>query len=166
MDLILWRHADAEIGEPDDARQLTPKGIKQANRMGAWLDKHLPNRCKVLVSPTSRTLLTAQTLPRKFKTHPGLAPDATARDLLQAAGWPDGHEPVLLVGHQPALGQLAALLIAGSEQSWTIRKGNVWWIAQRAREGKTETFLRAISAPDLVPPVVIADSLKPLRNAH
>ena len=150
MDLILWRHAEAEIGEPDDGRLLTPKGIKQANRMAEWLDRHLPNGCKILVSPASRTLLTAQALNRKFKIHPGLAQDATASDLLNAANWPNGREPVVLVGHQPALGQLAALLIAGVEQNWTIRKGNVWWIARRERDGGTETFLRAIAAPDLI----------------
>ena len=33
MDLILWRHAEAEPGEPDLERALTPKGVKQARRM-------------------------------------------------------------------------------------------------------------------------------------
>lgn len=150
MDLILWRHAEAEIGEPDDGRLLTSKGIKQANRMAEWLDRHLPNGCKILVSPASRTLHTAQALNRKFKIHPGLAQDATASGLLDAANWPNGREPVVLVGHQPALGQLAALLISGVEQNWTIRKGNVWWIARRERDEGTETYLRAIAAPDLM----------------
>lgn len=150
MDLILWRHAEAEIGEPDDGRLLTSKGIKQANRMAEWLDRHLPNGCKILVSPATRTLHTAQALNRKFKIHPGLAQNATTSDLLTAANWPHGREPVVLVGHQPALGQLAALLISGVEQNWTIRKGNVWWIARRERDDATETYLRAIAAPDLM----------------
>src|SRR5436190_21449722 len=38
MDLILWRHADAEPGEPDIGRRLTAKGLKQAERVAAWLD--------------------------------------------------------------------------------------------------------------------------------
>ena len=37
MDLILWRHAEAEAGEPDDGRALTSKGHKQAEKMAAWL---------------------------------------------------------------------------------------------------------------------------------
>ena len=150
MDLILWRHAEAEIGEPDDGRLLTARGIKQANRMAEWLDRHLPNGCKILVSPASRTLQTAKALNRKFKIHPGLAQDASAQSLIAAANWPDNREPVVLVGHQPALGQLAALLLAGTEQDWTIRKGNVWWIARRERDAVTETFLRTVITPDLL----------------
>ena len=150
MDLILWRHAEAQYGEPDDGRLLTSKGIKQANRMAQWLDRHLPTGCKILVSPASRTLHTAQALNRTFTTHPGLAQDATVDSLLAAADWPNSREPVVLVGHQPALGQLAAHLIAGVEQNWTIRKGNVWWIARRERDEGTETYLRAIAAPDLI----------------
>ena len=38
MDLILWRHADADEGERDMARKLTPKGRKQAARMGKDVD--------------------------------------------------------------------------------------------------------------------------------
>ena len=79
-----------------------------------------------------------------------LAQDATATSLLEAANWPDHREPVVLVGHQPALGRLAALLISGSEQDWTIKKGNVWWIAQRDRAEADSTFLRAVMTPDLL----------------
>ena len=45
MDLILWRHAEAEVlreGSDDLARSLTPKGERQAARMATWLDGHLP----------------------------------------------------------------------------------------------------------------------------
>lgn len=150
MDLILWRHAEAEMGEPDDDRRLTSKGHKQAARMADWLDQVLPNGCKILVSPSMRTRQTAQALDRKFKIHPGLAQDATTASLLAAANWPDSREPVVLVGHQPALGQLAALLVSGTEQEWTIRKGNIWWIAQRERDDVTTPFLRAVMSPDLL----------------
>jgi phosphohistidine phosphatase len=42
MDLILWRHAEAEPGEPDHGRRLTAKGIQHAERVAEWLDRHLP----------------------------------------------------------------------------------------------------------------------------
>ena len=42
MELILWRHADAEDGAPDLERRLTPKGRKEAERVAAWLLAHLP----------------------------------------------------------------------------------------------------------------------------
>jgi phosphohistidine phosphatase len=150
MDLLLWRHAEAEIGEPDEGRALTSKGVRQAQKMAHWLERNLPSRCRILVSPTVRTLQTAQALERKFKICPEIAPDASADALLAAANWPDGKEPVLLVGHQPTLGRAAALLLCGSAQDWTIRKGNVWWIAQRERDGDSENYLKAMVAPDLV----------------
>ena len=150
MDLILWRHAEAEIGEPDAGRILTRKGLKQANRMADWLDRTLPNGCKILSSPATRALQTVHPLGRRFKEHPGLAPDASVASLLEAANWPDHREPVLLVGHQPTLGRLAALLIGGAEQDWTIRKGNVWWIAQRERGDLHTPYLRAVMTPDLL----------------
>lgn len=150
MELVLWRHAEAESGEPDDGRALTGKGHKQAWKMAQWLDLNLPSGCKIFVSPTARTVQTAEVLGRKFKIHPALAPDATAEQLLTLTGWPHGREPVLIVGHQPALGQTAALLISGTAQDWHIRKANAWWIVQKNRGAVTTNYLRTVMAPDLV----------------
>jgi len=85
MDLILWRHADAEPGEPDSERALTAKGVRQAERMAAWLDGHLPDRCRILVSPAERAQQTARALGRNFRTVPELAPGASAAAVLAAA---------------------------------------------------------------------------------
>lgn len=155
MELILWRHAEADPGEqdkPDEARALTAKGQKQALRMAEWLDRHLPESCEILASPARRTVQTVEALGRKFKTSRALATDASAQDVLRAAHWPDGRKPVLVVGHQPTLGQVAALLIAGIEQDWTIRKGSVCWIAQKVvDEAEAETvFIKAMIGPDMV----------------
>ena len=155
MELILWRHAEAEIGEAegesaDAGRRLTAKGRKQAARMADWLAANLPDSCKVLVSPATRAIQTAEALGRKFKIDPELAPGASADQILTAANWPHCKEPVLIVGHQPALGQVAAALVAGVDQEWGIRKGNVWWIAQRERGDSTGNYLRAVMAPELV----------------
>jgi len=150
MELILWRHAEAEMGEPDEGRALTAKGHKQAWKMAEWLDHNLPNSCKILVSPATRTIQTAEALGRKFKIVDELAPDSTAERILSAAHWPDSREPVLIVGHQPTLGQLAALLLTGTKQDWTIRKGNVWWIVQRERDETAGNYIRAVMAPDLL----------------
>lgn len=150
MELILWRHADAEPGEPDEARPLTAKGQKQAAKMADWLDRNLPNGCKILASPTVRTVRTAQALGRKFKIHPALAPDSTPANILAAAHWPDAREPVLVIGHQPVLGRLAALLIAGIEQDWILRKGSVCWIADKAVGEQPASYIRAVIAPDML----------------
>jgi phosphohistidine phosphatase len=153
MDLILWRHAealDAEAGESDLERALTTKGHKQARRMAEWLTSQLPEGCKILVSPAKRTLQTVEPLKRKFKVVSALAPGADAEDVLQAANWPNAKEPVLVVGHQPTLGQVAALLMSGEAQDWEIKKANAWWLVQRDPADPYSLYLKAVMAPDMV----------------
>jgi phosphohistidine phosphatase len=150
MDLILWRHAEAEPGEPDLGRRLTAKGIKQAERVGAWLDRHLPDGTRVLVSPADRAQQTAMGLPRKFKTANAIAPGASVAAVLAAAGWPDARETVLVVGHQPTLGAVAAFLLSGEESYWAVKKGAVWWLSNRNREGVAGTVLRVVIGPEFV----------------
>src|SRR4051812_19187311 len=116
MDLILWRHAEAEMTAPDMKRELTAKGQKQARRIGEWLDQQLPESCRILVSPATRTVQTAEALGRKYKLAPELAPGAEAASVLELVNWPRAKEPVLVVGHQPTMGQLAALLLCGEAQ--------------------------------------------------
>ncbi len=53
MDLILWRHAEAEDGANDLARELTPKGVKQAARVAEWLLQRLPSRFRARCQPGS-----------------------------------------------------------------------------------------------------------------
>jgi phosphohistidine phosphatase len=150
MDLLLWRHAQAELGEPDDDRALTARGRKQALRMAHWLERNLPTSCRILVSPARRTVQTAEALGRPFKIVPALAPEALPRDILAAVNWPAARDPVLIVGHQPALGQIAALLLTGVAADWTVRKANLWWIAQRKDDEGASHYLKAVLAPELV----------------
>jgi phosphohistidine phosphatase len=151
MDLILWRHAEAHAareGEDDLSRTLTSKGDRQAQRMAEWLNHRLAQSTRILVSPATRTQQTARALGRHFKTVPALAPDASPVALLSAVRWPDSTEPVLVVGHQPTLGQLAALLLAEAPQAWTIKKGAVWWLRQRVRNEVSQVVLQAVQGPD------------------
>ena len=150
MDLILWRHAEAEPGVPDLERALTVKGQKQARRMAEWLGSQLPDNCRILVSPAVRTLQTAEALGRKFKLLPELAPGAEAEDILNAANWPGNKETVLIVGHQPTLGQAAALLLTGEVQDWEMRKASAWWFSQREPGDALSVYLKAVMAHDLV----------------
>jgi phosphohistidine phosphatase len=150
MDLILWRHAEADDSTPDMARQLTPKGHKQARRMGDWLASQLPEGCKVLVSPATRTLQTVEPLGRKFKVVSALAPGAAPEDILRAANWPDSREAVLVVGHQPTLGQVAALLLSGQPQMWDMKKASAWWLVQREPKDAESVYLKAVMTADLV----------------
>lgn len=148
MDLILWRHAEAEDGSPDIQRKLTARGQTQARQMAAWLAEHAPKDLHVLASPALRCQQTAEALGRPFATDERLATDRGVADLLVAANWPAG-SAVLVVGHQPTLGQTAALLLSGREAEWTIKKGAVWWLSGRTRTGETLTALRAAMEPGL-----------------
>ena len=157
MDLILWRHADA--GDPADdpladdlQRPLTARGGKQARRMADWLNQFLPDSTRVLCSPALRCRETADALGRKLRVSDALAPGASHLQALAAARWPDSREPVLLVGHQPMLGQLAAYLIGGpatlGAPPWAVRKGAVWWLRHRQREGVPEVVLVSVRTPE------------------
>jgi len=127
---------------------LTPKGERQAAKMGRWLNHHLPDSARVLVSPTLRTMQTAQGLDRRRRLMEALGPDQTVEALLHAARWPDAKEPVVVVGHQPTLGLTAAYLLAGVAQPWSVRKGAVWWLRQRERANGAEVVLHTVLGPE------------------
>ncbi|MDC8786266.1 SixA phosphatase family protein [Roseateles koreensis] len=153
MDLILWRHAEAELlreGGSDLTRCLTRKGERQALRMAEWLNHRLAASTRVLVSPALRARGTAAALGREVRIVDSIAPDASVDALLRASRWPHATEPVLLVGHQPTLGQLAALLLTGEAKPWAIKKGAVWWLRSRTRDGHSEVVLQAVQAPDFL----------------
>jgi len=153
MDLIFWRHAEAFEpleGQDDLSRTLTPRGEKQAKRMAVWLDRQLPVGVRVLVSPAQRTLQTAMALDRKYKVREELAPDSEPDQVLMAAGWPDAKVPVMIVGHQPTLGQIIATLMGMSVQDCTVRKGAVWWLRSRLRDGVRQTVVVTVQNPDLL----------------
>ena len=149
MDLILWRHAEAVDGVPDHQRALTPRGHQQARAAADWLAPRLPRPPRILVSPTVRTLETAQAFAQEYEIIPSLGPGGNLADIIAATGWPNGGGSVLVVGHQPTLGRLAALLLAGAEADWTVKKGALWWFTNRVRNGETQTVLRACVPPDL-----------------
>lgn len=153
MDLILWRHAEAEEGGEgidDLQRPLTARGEKQAARMAAWLDRQLPDGLRVLSSPARRAEQTALALGRKFKLRAELLPDGSPQELLELAQWPRARGAVLVVGHQPVLGQTVAQLLDMRSGECAVRKGAVWWLRQRQRMEHSETILLAVQAPDFL----------------
>jgi phosphohistidine phosphatase len=150
MELILWRHAEAEDGVPDAGRALTRKGRKQAAALAVWLKEHLPRQARILVSPATRAQQTAAALELPFVTTREIGVGATVGELLRAAGWPDAGGAAVVVGHQPTLGRVAAVLLAGAEADWSIKKGAVWWFTHRVRDGDGQVVLRAVIGPDLL----------------
>jgi phosphohistidine phosphatase len=145
MDLILWRHAEAEDGSPDTARKLTKHGREQARRIAVWLKPRLPRRCEVLVSPAVRAQQTALALGVPFVTSPAVGTDATAAAVIAEVDWPARSRATLIVGHQPTLGRVAATLLSDAQADWDIAKGALWWL----RHSGGETRLFAAIDPEL-----------------
>ena len=142
MDVILWRHADAEDGKPDLERKLTPKGHEQAARVAKWLREHLPSRFSVVASPAVRAQQTAAALGVQVETDTALAPGASVEQILAAV---NTQETVVIVGHQPDLGRAVAHLVAGVRSEWHIEKGGFWWLS-----GEAPVAVRAVLSPDLL----------------
>ena len=159
MNLILWRHAEAEDvpdrrtnpAAGDFDRRLTSHGVKQAERVAQWLRKRLgAPPPTVLVSPAVRTIQTAAALTDRYRTVRELAPDiATAAGVLAAAGWHGTADTaVVIVGHQPVLGRVASLLLTGAAADWNVRKAAAWWFDDRGTRGR-DVILRAVICADL-----------------
>jgi len=144
------RHADAEDGAPDSERKLTAKGVKQAARMAKWLRPRIPEDALILASPAKRAQQTARALDPDFKTMKELGTSAAPEDVLLASGWPKGDRTVVVVGHQPTLGETAALLLTGDKEQWSLKKGAVVWIARRTDVADARTHLRAAISPDIL----------------
>jgi len=157
MDLILWRHAEAEELPSDDldahddlARRLTPRGERQAARMAEWLDRQLPGSARIVVSPARRCEQTALALGRKFKTRTELAPGATPQEVLELVQWPLSKVAVLVIGHQPTLGQTLARLLGLVETDCAIKKGALWWLRTRERDGQMQAVVVTVQSPELL----------------
>lgn len=147
MDLILWRHADAEDarGNDDLGRALTARGRDQAERMAAWLAPRLPAATRILASPALRCRQTVAALGRTATPGDAIGPGASADAVLGAAGWPDAGGTVLVVGHQPTLGETVARAMGEGDADRAIRKGSVCWLR---RDAGGAVSLHARLSPD------------------
>ena len=158
MDLILWRHAEAEEltgheagnSASDLARRLTARGERRAARMAEWLNRQLPGSTRVLSSPARRCEQTALALGQKFKINADLAPGATPAQLLALVQWPASKAPMLVVGHQPTLGQTIAELLNLQESDCAIKKGAVWWLRSREKDGQVQAIVVTVQSPEFL----------------
>jgi phosphohistidine phosphatase len=131
MELLLWRHADALPGEPDIARELSAHGHWQAREVAAWLGEHAPAAPRLLVSPAVRARQTVACFCADVDAMRLCAPlfhGAAPREILRLAGWPRADAPVLVVGHQPLLGEIADTLLGEAAPPRAFRKGALWWL--------------------------------------
>ena len=150
MEMILWRHAEAAPGSPDWSRPLTERGRGDAALVARWLAVRLPRELRLIASPARRAQETARALGRAFETVDGIAPGVDAMALLEVAGWPDAAQSVLLVGHQPTLGEAAARLLEGKRTPTSMGTGAVWWLRSRERKGRAEAELLLALEPEIL----------------
>ena len=118
--LILLRHAHAEpasTGQADFDRPLSPRGLAEAEAAGVWLAAQSLMPDRVLCSPARRTRETLDAVVEAVgnldKRLDAAIYEATPGTL---AGLVDTHrdaERLLLVGHNPGLERLVALLSSG-----------------------------------------------------
>lgn len=153
MDLILWRHAEAidlDLVGDDMDRYLTPRGEKQAARMAAWLDRQLPDGAKLFASPAVRAQQTAAALQRRTRVSAALAPLASVDELLSLVQWPQPKGCIVVVGHQPTLGKTIAQLMGTPSSDWSVKKGAIWWLRHRERDGEAQTIVVSVQSPELL----------------
>ncbi|MDR1162812.1 MAG: histidine phosphatase family protein [Candidatus Accumulibacter sp.] len=148
MNLLLWRHAEAEDTWPDSERRLTERGEEHARLVAGWIRKHVPGDLRVFSSPALRCRQTAETLGCAVEVDQGLDAGSDVAQILLAAGW-NAETPgtTVVVGHQPLLGQTAAFVLSGREIAWSVAKGAVWWLS--VGKGGRVT-LKALIAPEFV----------------
>ena len=120
MRLFLVRHAEAAPGEPDELRPLTEAGRETARALGNRLAADGVRPDVVLSSPLLRARETATEIARatgaEAEANDQLAPGATTDDIRAAIA--GRGETVLVVGHQPDCGQVAAELGGGPEPAF------------------------------------------------
>ncbi len=142
MELILWRHAEAENGTPDTARRLTHRGIDQAARVAKWLNAKLPENARIIVSPAQRAQQTAAALGKPFLTDENVGLSATVKGVLAAVNWPNVKGTVVIIGHQPTLGEVATLLISGDPMALSFQTGELRWFNSTDKQGAIMSVLQ------------------------
>lgn len=148
MQLILWRHAEAAPGKPDEARPLTDIGRLHARQMAQWLRLRLPTGLLVLSSPAVRARQTAEALSLAYTLSDALAKHGSAAAMRDAAGWPDNPRNVMLVGHQPVLGELLMLLLGAATPLDAMPKAGIWWLSAQRSEGQVLIGVKAVIGPE------------------
>jgi phosphohistidine phosphatase len=117
MQLYLVRHADATPGNPDELRPLSDEGHEQARELGERLRDDGVAPDVILTSPLLRARQTGEALARATgstaEADERLAPGATAEQVREAVSGRGEH--VVVVGHQPDCGRVAATLRGGEE---------------------------------------------------
>lgn len=151
--LILLRHAHAEpaaAGQADTDRALSAEGLAEAEAAGRWLAEQALVPDRVLCSPARRTRETLEAVLRGI----GFVEQRLADDIYEAtpgtlAELIDEHremDRLMLVGHNPGLERLAALLHSGQSGDYRGMPPGSIAVLEFAGEGAAEPGTARLSA--------------------
>lgn len=159
MNLYLLRHGPAEERDarryPDDRlRPLTPEGCRKMRHVAAGLRALELDFDTWLVSPYLRARQTAEIVAAacgakpKLQLADELAPEGGMRRLVRRlAEQPAEAHHILLVGHEPCLGELAGYLLAGKSLPLALKKGGVCLLAVAVPAGPASAVLEWLLTP-------------------
>jgi phosphohistidine phosphatase len=144
--IILLRHAHAEPptgsqANADFDRALSVTGLKQAADSAAWVHEHLKETPRILSSTSARTRATAAALSARFP-HANVhfldkIYEASAGVLIEVLA-AEHHSPLILIGHNPGLESLLALLSTGqSSAARGMSPGSVAWLTTALKKDLT-----------------------------
>ncbi len=148
--IYLMRHADAVSDDEDPVRPLSARGREQVASVCAALRKRTGFApAEVWHSPLARSRETADLLalglglpaPRVLK--PGLEPDDNPEGMAQLLA-AEGRD-IAVVGHEPHLGILAALMVEGTSNPpffYPFPKAGVLALVRKGKRWKSEWLVR------------------------
>jgi phosphohistidine phosphatase len=149
MIIYLLRHASAgsRRSNPllDRKRGLDKEGKQQCLLIGAYLNALRVNFDAIISSPLKRSLQTASMVAteigfeQKIVIEPSLEPSGKLQDFEAMLSNQNGHETVLIVGHNPNLSQFAGSLITvqrGVRANLRLRKASLARIDLSRRPGQ------------------------------
>ena len=131
MHLYLLRHADADtVAADDDERVLSEKGINQAQRVARFCEAHDIQPDLIFSSHIRRALQTAKVvadhLSSELRAVRWLACGAAPANVLAQVSEYANHSTIMIVGHAPDFGLIAAHLTGGnSGDNIHIRKATL-----------------------------------------
>ena len=155
MQLILFRHGPAGRRDPDrwaddSVRPLTASGARLTRNVAEGLRRIKPDIDHVVCSPLARTRQTASVLASVLGTGEveeldALRPGAPVADLLEFLAARVSDRGVVLVGHEPALGALATVLLFGTSADLPLKKAGACSIrfegAPREHAGRLDWWM-------------------------
>ena len=132
MHLYLLRHAIAiprgTPGYPNDDRPLTEVGVRKMKRGAKGLARIVPRLDALLTSPLERAHHTARIAAEalhcldRVQVCEALLPGCGELEVFEALRLLAGASHVLLVGHEPGLGELASALLGTPRNIFEFRK--------------------------------------------